>query len=115
MTSAADNILTNGTGSPASAAPSSPTSDKSASSKPASAASAKEEAKKEEEKPVSAVSRSSIPEAIVYEPPERRKSAASVSGDTKKDPEADKSQLDEKESEKKEKVEKKDGDLEKSE
>lgn len=114
MPTVADNIITNGTESPTSGAPSSPTSDKSAASKPASAASAKEEAKNEEEKPASAVSRKSIPEAIVYEPPERRKSAASVSGDTKKDPEADKSQLDEKESEKKEKVEKEDGDSEKS-
>lgn len=106
-----DNLITNGTGSPVNGGTASPASVKSGSttsSKPSSAVSQKEESKKtEEDKPASAVSRSSIPDAIVYEPPERRKSAASVASDAKKDPEADKSQLDEKESEKGGKDEKK--------
>ncbi|KFM76620.1 Microtubule-associated protein 2, partial [Stegodyphus mimosarum] len=103
-----ENIIGNGAASPSSGTPSSDRVASSAkisattSSKPSSGISQKddESQKGEDSKPASAVSRSSIPEPIIYEPPERRKSAASTTSEDKKDLDADKSQKDEQESEK---------------
>ncbi|GFY72752.1 uncharacterized protein TNIN_387781 [Trichonephila inaurata madagascariensis] len=92
------NLISNGTPSPGSASPT-PSKD---SSKPSSATSKKDvdSNKDDQSKPASAVSRSSIPEPIVYEPPERRKSAE---GDNKKDVSSEKTEESEKEPEKEDK------------
>ncbi|XP_054706952.1 calponin homology domain-containing protein DDB_G0272472-like [Uloborus diversus] len=97
-----ENLVPSGAHSPTSVSPSSDRSQSSTkvSPTPASKPSSAISSKNEESKPASAVSRSSIPDPIVYEPPERRKSATSTSSDEKKDTELDKSQKDEKESEK---------------
>ncbi|XP_035206948.1 microtubule-associated protein futsch-like isoform X2 [Stegodyphus dumicola] len=103
-----ENIMGNGAASPSSGTPSSDRVASSAkisatpSSKPSSGISQKddESQKDEDSKPASAVSRSSIPDPIIYEPPERRKSATSTTSEDKKDLDADKSQNDEQESEK---------------